>query len=208
MFKNDNIIDADNPSPQVADAAELLVDFSSTLITLPDGSPLCMSRMTDSNHLQIQWSDNISKDVATHIESKIQDLADEKNISKPVIQSNVNDLLETADVSLADCTKIVDSNTRVLANASNTKTSVQRPFTSSIFDRVKYAREDLTDSEMDDAVSLALDTMDVIRYESPGMNRDDIFNHSLANALTMVFEDKHMALSADDFKDLNNSMEL
>ena len=94
MFKNDNIIDADNPSPRVADAAELLVDFSSTLITLPDGSPLCMSRMTDSNNLQIQWSDNISKDVATHIESKIQDLADEKNISKPVIQSNVDDLLE------------------------------------------------------------------------------------------------------------------
>lgn len=182
--------------------------FGCLYITNGDGSPLCMSRMTDSNHLQIQWSDNISKDVATHIESKIQDLADEKNISKPVIQSNVNDLLETADVSLADYTKIVDSNTRVLANASNTKTSVQRPFTSSIFDRVKYAREDLTDSEMDDAVSLALDTMDVIRYESPGMNRDDIFNHSLANALTMVFEDKHMALSADDFKDLNNSMEL
>ena len=119
MFVNKNNIDFEdkNRGPQSVDAADLLLNEEFCML-LSDNVRIADTQMYtdgDRRHIDIGWTPQVSKDVATLIESNMRVLASRQGLGVIDIASDKDRLSNTADINLTDYSAIVARNAEVEA---------------------------------------------------------------------------------------------
>lgn len=198
MFVNKNNIDYQdkNRGPQSVDAADLLLNEEFCML-LSDNIRIADTQMYtdgDRRHIDIGWTPQVSKDVATLIESNMRVLASRQGLGVIDISSDKDRLSNTASINLDDYSAIVARNAEV-ESVLNRIGEPEHDLTT-IVDQTK-AVKDLGDDTYDYALELSDDVTKALVNKFPDEDLDVLHSNALAASCASIV-DHHEAVEQAD----------
>lgn len=198
MFVNKNNIDYQdkNRGPQSIDGADLLLNEELCMLQTDKVRFADTQMYTDGDrrHIDIGWTPQVSKDVATMVESNMRVLASQQGLGVIDINSNKDALPTNSSITIEDYTAMVARNAEV--DSVLTRIGQPKHDLTNIIEQTQ-AVKDLGDDSYDYALELSDDVTKALVNKFPDEDLDVLHSNALLASCESIVEHHEAVEKAD-----------
>lgn len=199
MFVNKNNIDYQdkNRGPQSIDGVDLLLNEEFCMLQTSKVRFADTQMYTDGDrrHIDIAWTPQISKDVATMVESNMRVLASQQGLGVIDINSNKELLSNISIINIDDYTTMVARNAEV--DSVLTRVGQPKHNLGNLIEPIQ-AVKDLGDDSYDYALELSDDVIKALVNKFPDEDLDVLHSNALLSSCESLIEHHEAVEKADE----------